>query len=143
MRIAASFERIAAVSADSANTMRNAYFTGPRVRGSIQAASFPNTPRRFAVDVVVMIPIRVTSGRHRSCAAFVTSSEPAAPVTIATTTPAIPPTAGAHTLRHARAITSVTLIASEAAIIGSTVAEIARQGRSGCAVRTVETQVLR
>src|SRR5690348_14220344 len=49
-KIAASFESRAAVSAETMNVKRNAWRTGPRVRGSIQVARRANTSSSAADD---------------------------------------------------------------------------------------------
>jgi hypothetical protein len=83
---AASFDRSAAASAERMNTTRNARRTGPRVDGSIRAASRSRIPRARAAAVIAMTAVIVTSGRHSVRA---TSSRPARstspPITAATT----------------------------------------------------------
>jgi hypothetical protein len=111
-RIAASFDSSAAVSAASANTMRNACFTGPRVRGSIHAASRVKMPSSAAHDVVAMIPTMLIIGRHRSASACSMSIRVATPPNSASARPTSAPVAGAHALRQpsemASAIASAT-----------------------------------
>jgi hypothetical protein len=113
-RIAASFERIAAVSAATMKKNRNACFTGPRVRGSIAAARRVKMPSSAAHAVVAMIPTMLIMGRHRSPSACAMSSVLAMPAPSANPRPVSAPTAGAQGLRHASAITRATAIAATA-----------------------------
>jgi hypothetical protein len=76
------------------------------VRGSIHAASRANTPSSAAHEVVVMTATITINGAHRSPAARAASSGVATPAPSASAMPASAPTAGAHGLRQASAITS-------------------------------------
>jgi hypothetical protein len=63
-RMAASFESTVATSADRTNVTRKAWRTGPRVRGSISAASRSKSPSRSAVEVMAMTDARVMKACH-------------------------------------------------------------------------------
>lgn len=59
-RIAASLESTLAITADSTKVTRNAWRTGPRVRGSMIAASRSSSPMRSAAAVIVITDASVT-----------------------------------------------------------------------------------
>src|SRR5205085_6424241 len=92
---AASFDRNADDNAPIRNTTRKAWRTGPRVRGSMIAASRSNKPTSRAADVIAITAVIVRSGRHSTRPAASSSAPPTLPLASARSTPATPPIAGA------------------------------------------------
>ncbi|MEJ7598025.1 MAG: hypothetical protein WKG01_08970 [Kofleriaceae bacterium] len=107
-------DSVAAVSAATTNTNRNPCLTGPRVRGSIQAASRVKMPSSAAHAVVVMIARIEIIGRHRSASACATSTRDAMPLASATASPVRAPIAGAQGLRQISATVRASAIAMTA-----------------------------